>query len=119
VVEDIDVSRAEALLGARFPAGLRGLYLVSDGVFDKVGQWFVLWPLGDVLRRNEKAWLGEDVGRQRLVGFGDDGTGAPFCVPRDGGVGVFTWNLIDGVAYRLADTVEEFWSGWVSGTIAT
>jgi hypothetical protein len=61
------------------------LYLASDGVFDRVGQWCVIWPLSEIVTRNLQAWALEDVpGRQALVGFGDDGTGAPFCVPRDG-----------------------------------
>ncbi|WP_432832842.1 hypothetical protein [Dactylosporangium sp. CA-092794] len=46
--------------------------------------------------------------RRQLLGFGNDGTGAPFCVPSDGSDGVFVWNHIDQQAYRLAGTVEEF-----------
>jgi cell wall assembly regulator SMI1 len=118
-VSDSEVRRAESLLTAVFPADLRGLYLVSDGVFDKPGQWFVVWPLAEVIERNQAAWAQADAARRQLLGFGDDGTGAPFCVPRDGGIGVFTWSTIDGQASRLADTVAQFWSGWCQGTITT
>jgi hypothetical protein len=102
---EAEVDRAEASLEAIFPAELRALYLESDGVFDKPGQWFVVWPLAEVVTRNRLAWAGEPTARQGLIGFGDDGTGTPFCVPRDGSSGVFTWNPIDEHVHRLADTV--------------
>jgi hypothetical protein len=116
---EAEVDQAEASLDAIFPLELRALYLATDGVFDKPGQWFVVWPLAEVVARNRLAWADESIARQGLVGFGDDGTGAPFCVPRDGSGGVFTWNPIDAQAYRLADTVAQFWSGWSSGLITT
>lgn len=72
------MKQAEALLGAVFPADLRTLFLATDGVFDQPGQWFVVWPLGEVVTRNQRAWAHESAARQELVGFGDDGTGAPF-----------------------------------------
>ena len=114
-----EVGRVEALLVAVFAADLRALYLVSDGVFDKAGQWFVVWPLAKVVERNQSAWVEGDVTRRQLVGFGDDGAGAVFCVPRDGDGGVFVWGPIDQQAYRLAGTVAEFWSGWAMGMITT
>jgi cell wall assembly regulator SMI1 len=114
---EAEVRRVEELLESVLPIDLRRFYLVSDGVFDKLGQWWVLWPLDELVRRNQQAWaLGQDL---QLVGFGDDGTGDPFCVPRDGGAGVFIWHPVGRAAYRLADTVEEFWSGWLRGTITT
>jgi hypothetical protein len=113
-----EVAAAEAALTAAFPADLKDVYLVSDGVIDAAGQWFVIWPLAEVITRNQDAWsLGGTSPRRVLVGFGDDGTGAPFCVPRDGGVGVFAWSPITGEATLLADTVARFWSGWVAGTL--
>ncbi len=112
------VASAEAVLDAVFPADLRGLYLASDGVFDAPGQWFVIWPLAEVVTRNPDAWSREGSRvRRSLVGFGDDGTGAPFCVPRDGGGGVFAWSPIVGEAILLADTVTGFWSEWLAGTL--
>jgi hypothetical protein len=116
---DAEITQAEKLLGATIPTSLRRLYLMSDGVLDKPGQWFVVWPLAEVVEHNRQAWAVEDNARQQLLGFGDDGTGAPFCVPRDGGGVVFHWNPIDQLAHRLADTVGEFWSGWSNGTITT
>lgn len=116
---EVLVKRAEALLGAVFPADLRTLFLATDGVFDQPGQWFVVWPLGEVVTRNQRAWAHESAARQELVGFGDDGTGAPFCVPRDGGGGVFVWKPTEEQTAWLADTVEQFWSGWSNGSIRT
>ena len=108
-----EVAAAEAALGTTFPAQLRGVYLASNGVFDRTGQWFVIWPLPEVVARNGKAWsVTESQVRHELVGFGDDGTGTPFCVPRDGSTGVFAWSAIDGAATLLADSVAAFWSGW-------
>ena len=113
-----EVAAAEAALRTAFPAQLRGVYLASNGMFDRTGQWFVIWPLPEVVARNSKAWSFTDSQvRHKLVGFGDDGTGTPFCVPRDGSTGVFAWSAIDGEATLLADSVAAFWSGWGAGTL--
>jgi hypothetical protein len=114
-----DVALLEERLQCRLPAQLKKLYLVSDGVFDQRGQWFVVWPLAEVVRRNEVEWSEDGAGRRELLGFGDDGIGAPFCVPRDGGAGVFSWNPVDAAPYWLANDVDEFWLGWTTGTITT
>jgi hypothetical protein len=109
-----DVAAAEAALGAVFPDDLRQVYLASDGLFDRAGQWFVIWPLAEVVSRNRQARSREDSPvRRGLVGFGDDGTGAPFCVRRDGRGGVLAWSAIDGEATLLASTVAGFGvGGW-------
>jgi hypothetical protein len=114
----VEIAAAEAALEAVFPVGLRHLYLLSNGVFDRAGQWFVIWPLAEVITRNRQAWEqdGSPV-RRELTGFGDDGTGAPFCVPRDGSNGVSAWSPADGQATLLARSVAGFWSGWVAGTL--
>ena len=87
LVLDAAISGAEATLDATFPGELRELYRVSDGVFNRPGQWFVVWPLAHVVDRNMFDWSEagvRDADRLTLLGFGDDGTGAAFCVPRDG-----------------------------------
>jgi hypothetical protein len=113
-----ELAAAEAALEAVFPDDLRQLYLTSDGVFDGPGQWFVIWPIADVVTRNGEAWSREEsLARRSLVGFGDDGTGGPFCVARDGSSGVFAWSPIVGAATRLADTVAAFWCGWAVGML--
>ena len=113
-----EIAAAEAALEAVFPPELRGVYGATNGLLDLSGQWLVIWPLPEVVGRNREAWEVEDSPfRRKLVGFGDDGTGVPFCVRRDGGDGVFAWSAFDGQATRLAHTVATFWSGWVAGTL--
>lgn len=112
-----EVTAAEAALAAVLPADLRQIYLVSNGVFDRPGQWFVIWPLPEVVTRNREAWPQGSPARRELIGFGDDGTGAPFCVPRDGSSSVFAWSAIEGKATLLARSVADFWSAWVAGTL--
>ena len=110
-----DLAGAEAALGAALTAELRALYLVSDGVYAEQGQWFVIWPLADVAARNSVEQVGwEGPARRELIGFGDDGTGAPFCVARGGGTGVHLWSSITQEADQVGETVEEFWRTWTS-----
>lgn len=111
------IDHAELVLAARFPDALRDLYLVSNGVFDETGQWFPIWPLDELIRRNADAYAIEGAPRSEYVGFGDDGTGDPFCVRREGGDKVFSWSVIDNRATLLADNLVSFWSGWTESTL--
>ena len=114
-----DVRAAEAALAVMFPTELRELYRVSNGVFDGPGQWFVVWPLADVVAHNRADWSDAvgDSQRLQLVGFGDDGAGAPFCVSRSGRAGVFVWSALDDEAVLLADTLVEFWTRWQADSL--
>ena len=76
------LSAAESELEVTFPAGLRALYLASDGVFDEPGQWFVIWPVTELVSRNQAAWATGGSTRRELLAFGDDGTGSPLCLAR-------------------------------------
>ncbi|MGW1341874.1 SMI1/KNR4 family protein [Kribbella sp. NPDC002412] len=115
-----EIAAVELRLGIPFPAELRGLYEATDGILDKPGEWFVMWRLGDVARWNLEAWNGwESEARRRLLGFGDDGTGDPFCVALDGETTVCTWSPIEQEARPLAPNLREFWLGWLSGQIKT
>ena len=111
-----EIAAVEAALEAVFPEQLREVYQTSNGVFDRPGQWFVIWPLEmlaqENMQRREVGVLPAD-----LIAFGDDGTGDPFCVPGDGSDGVFYWSPIDGEATLLAGAIADFWSGWVAGTL--
>ena len=112
-----DLTACERALGSRLPQQLRNLYLASDGVWDEPGQWFVIWPLSEVVARNRAANQVEGLGRREWIGFGDDGTGSPFCVDRLGGDAVFHWSSIDQEATRLARDVVEFWTAWLAGSL--
>ncbi|GAA1708530.1 hypothetical protein GCM10009745_65460 [Kribbella yunnanensis] len=115
-----EIAAVELRLGIGLPAELRGLYEATDGILDKPGEWFVMWRLGDVARWNLEAWNGWESGdRRRLLGFGDDGTGAPFCVALDGEPTIFIWSPIEQEARALAPNLREFWLGWLSGQITT
>ncbi|MFH5210547.1 SMI1/KNR4 family protein [Antrihabitans sp. NCIMB 15449] len=112
-----EIRAVETALGVALPIDLASLYRTSDGVFDEPGQWFVIWPIEEVLARNRAAWEIDVPERRELVGFADDGTGAPFCVRGNGEEHVVGWSPIDGAGRVVAQTVAEFWSGWTSGTL--
>jgi hypothetical protein len=116
---DETLTAHEQQLQVRLPLQLRKLYLVSDGVFDRHGQWFVVWPLAELAGRNEPAWTGEGASRRELLAFGDDGMGAHFCVPRDCSPGVFLWQPLAAAPFWLANDVGDFWTGWTTGVITT
>ena len=105
-----DLAFYEEQLQATLPLQLRRLYLVSDGVYDERGRWFVIWPLAALPGRNELDWAKDGPRRRELVAFGDDGTGGPFCVPRDGGPGVFLWDALTPAPLWLANDVGDFWT---------
>jgi hypothetical protein len=116
-------ARPEALdavegdLGLRLPDELRSLYMVSDGVFDTVGQWFVIWPARMLCEQNtlrRKAGLLPG----GVIAFGDDGAGDAFCI-KPGQQGVSCWHPIDGSMQWLASDIVAFWQGWTDGTITT
>jgi hypothetical protein len=106
------VTEDELAAHAPLPSQLRKLYLVSDGVFNRPGQWFVIWPLAELAGRN-------DPGRPELLAFGDDGTGGQFCVLRDDAPGVFLWDPFLAAPRWLANDLGDFWLGWTTGTITT
>lgn len=114
-----ELARCEERLRTTLPGALKELYLVSDGVYDQRGQYFVVWPLDELVRRNEQQWAEGDAGRRELLAFGDDGTGIPFCVPREGEAYVFSWNPVETRARWLANDLGDFWAGWTSGEITT
>ena len=114
-----DLHACKAALGSSLPPGLRRLYLASDGVWDEPGQWFVIWPLADVVQWNRRASEIEGPARSASIGFGDDGTGSPFCVDRLGGTTVYRWSPIDHSATVLAGDLAGFWAAWVEGSLPT
>lgn len=107
----------ESAVGTTLPSSLRNLYLATDGIFDESGQWFLVWQLADVAKRNLLAWDVEGSERSDWVGFGDDGTGNPFCVRRSGGEDVYYWNPIDQEATYLAADAAAFWIAMTSNSL--
>ncbi|WP_250030850.1 SMI1/KNR4 family protein [Paractinoplanes maris] len=105
-----DLALHEEQLAAVLPLQLRRLYLISDGVYDERGRWFVIWPLAELPGRNETEWAKDGPRRRELVAFGDDGTGGSFCVPRDGGPEVFLWDTLTTAPLWLANDLGDFWT---------
>jgi SMI1-KNR4 cell-wall len=111
------IEQAELALSAPFPDELRQLYLVCDGYWDEAGQWFVIWPLRDLLDRNAVLAEDNEWSETDLVAFGDDGTGNPYCFSRGSGPAVFYWSHIDAQATYLAPDFARFWRGWTQGML--
>jgi len=100
--------RRKAFLACGFRTGCV-LYMVSDGVFDTVGQWFVIWPVGMLADQNT---------RLRNGGLLPGGTEDVFCM-KPGQQDVSCWHPIDGSMPPLASDLATFWRGWADGTITT
>lgn len=103
-----ELSEIEAALGTLLPDPLLSLYRANNGVFDLVGQWWVVWPLARMLEA--KAWLTKFDGYQeQWVAFGDDGTGDPFCLHRDD-ERITRLSMIDGDHELFAHGLGDFWT---------
>jgi hypothetical protein len=107
------IDAAEEQLGSCLPRALRDLYLTSDGIFDRTGQWWVIWPLASLVEGTQSAWNDTRLPRP-LVAFGDDGTGNPFCIRADDDDGtlVLRWSWIDKQVEQDEGTFTEFLSEW-------
>lgn len=112
--------RAESALGFALPNDLQELFGLSDGLFDRAGQWWFIWPIERLiadtlaLRSDLGSTLPDDV-----IAFGDDGAGTPFCLIPSSGESVYCRSPIDGRLRMLAGGLDEFLVGWLSGTITT
>jgi len=113
-----EFEHAEDALVISLPESLRALYAHSDGVYSETGEWWVIWPLKQLVENNasvgQAAWS-----RLGLIAFGDNGAGERFCVSASDPLDVHCWDAIDGDAHLLAPDVRTFWLGWVAGTITT
>ena len=108
---DERIDEAEHRLGMALPDWLRRLYAEADGRWADPGQWWVVWPLADVVSRTIEAWdsYGLD---PALVAFGDDGCGDPFCVDSTVADTVVRWSMVDGGRVEAVG-VDEFTSSWL------
>ena len=114
---DASIADAEARLGTRLPDALAPMYRANDGVYDQAGQWWVIWPLAQVVEAI--VWLtGRDGYPDRWIAFGDDGAGDPFCFQRDNG-SITCLHMIEQVHQELAPSLTDFWALLSSGSIKT
>ena len=111
------INAVEEQLGSRLPMTLRDLYLRSNGVLDKAGQWWVIWPLDRLVESIQSAWNYARLPRL-LVAFGDDGTGNPFCMRADDDDGtlVLRWSWIGKDVEQDEGDFTEFLTEWCGGT---
>ena len=114
-----EVGAAGRALGVSLPKLLREMYLATDGLYSLPGQWFLVWQLTYLVERNLDDWSASwaVAERRNLIGFGDDGTGDPFCVRRDGNPGVFIWSPIEETVTRLAGSLDEFLDRWQANSL--
>jgi hypothetical protein len=114
------VVRAELSLGFALPSDLRALLRRSNGLLDKAGQWYFVWPLERIVA-NSLALRDQTVSGfpVDLVAFGDSGTGDPFCIAMSREERVCRWSPIEAQVQMLADDLETFIVGWLTGRITT
>ncbi len=107
-------------LGLSLPSDIRGLLRSSNGLFDSEGQWYFVWPLERIVAENFALRAGEDSSFPAgLVGFGDDGTGASFCIATSEDQQIYWWSPIDTQVRMLADNLDSFVVRWLIGAITT
>ncbi|MFF2274014.1 SMI1/KNR4 family protein [Agromyces sp. NPDC058136] len=104
------IDDAEGRLHEVMPPSLRALYLQTDGVWHRDGQWDVIWPLQERIARN-----GHPDARRFGLAFGDDGTGNPFCI--DAGGAIAYWSEINAESTWLSGDLESFWKAWCRGDL--
>lgn len=100
---------AECLLGVKFPAELRSLYLISDGVYETTSGLWIAWPLCVLLhentRRRQAGALPAD-----LIAFGDDSNGEALCI-EPGHQDIICWHPVGRRKQAVAPDLMTFWSG--------
>jgi hypothetical protein len=103
-----DLARAEEALHTLLPDGLVSLYRRSNGIFDNLGQWWVVWPIDRMLEA--RAWLSTFPGYlDDWIPFGDDGTGDPYCFHR-ADESITRLSMIDGDHELFASSPADFWA---------
>lgn len=109
-----ELDAAERRLRIRLPHALRALYGNGDGRFDKDGQWWVVWPLNQLVSETETYWR-EDWMDRSLVAFGDDGTGDPFCMHHDGSSdAIARWSMIEREVFENYQSMTDFTIAWLT-----
>ncbi len=109
-----DLKAAESALGQPIPNPLRRLFTIANGRYRSDGEWWVVWPLERVVEVNVEAWRQATLPR-RLLAFGDDGTGNPFCIAVTGEDEVVRWSWIVGDVEGMEGAVADFLAEWVPG----
>jgi hypothetical protein len=111
------IAETEERLGTRLPDALASMYRATDGVCDRAGQWWVIWPLAQMVEAAD--WLQNADGYpNRWIAFGNNGAGDPFCFQRDDG-SVTCLHMIEQEHQNLASSFTDFWALMSSRAIVT
>jgi hypothetical protein len=114
---DASIAETEERLGTRLPDALASMYRATDGVCDRAGQWWVIWPLAQMVEAAD--WLQNADGYpDRWIAFGDNGAGDPFCFQRDDG-SITCLHMIEQEHQNLASSFTDFWALMSSRAIVT
>jgi cell wall assembly regulator SMI1 len=103
---------AERRLSRPLPHDLRRLYTAADGLYDKPGDWWKVWPLSRLVDENLRVWATAALD-EALLAFGDDGTGDPFCVTSDDPMTVVRWSWIDHAIESQVGGMADFMREWI------
>jgi hypothetical protein len=111
------IAETEERLGTRLPDALAAMYRATDGVYDRAGEWRVIWPLAELVEA--AAWLRRTNGYpDRWIAFGDNGAREPFCFQRADG-SITCLHPIGQEHQKLAPSLTDFWVLMASGSIVT
>lgn len=120
---DEAVRLAERDLGLVLPAELRSFLSETDGLTDAAGCTVLAWPLDRIvvenLRHRDPSWSFAQEGPwQHRLCFADNGAGNDFFIDMTRSQpGVLVWSYVDGHAHVMAQSLDAFWAGWLSGTL--
>lgn len=97
---------------------------VRDGrPADAAGCTVLAWPLDRIvvenLRHRDPSWSFAQEGPwQHRLCFADNGAGNDFFIDMTRSQpGVLVWSYVDGHAHVMAQSLDAFWAGWLSGTL--
>jgi cell wall assembly regulator SMI1 len=130
-----DIAAAEDQVGRKLPPSLTSLLLETDGVMDMMsvggGDYFenmwLMWPTERIVAesledRSEYVVNPSDADTSELVFFADAGAdGILFAFPPASAntcdTKVVAWHPLRGTVSDLADSLEDFIDGWLTGRI--
>lgn len=130
-----DIAAAEDQLGRKLPPSLTSLLMETDGVMDMMsvrggdyfGNMWLIWPAERIVEetledRSEDVVAPSDADTSELVFFAGAGVdGILFGFPPAGAdscdTKVVAWHPLRGTVSDLADSLEDFVEGWLTGRI--
>lgn len=121
------IIEAEKILGCEFSDKLKSILYESNGI--EYGEWkdYIIWPLENILKENLE-FRNTDIFKEiymsfdGLLFFADAGNGDLFAYPIQNGKidkeDIFVWNHEDDSRRWVTSSIENFFKGWIDGTIS-